>query len=157
MLFAKAVVGTVATAIVMSVAFWVAFASGTQILSARGADMSLPDDHDLIGVYLALVGLAVIVSWFSLGLGAIIRNSPATVVVVLLWPLLLENLVTLALSLAGVDSVGKWMPYQQAIAAVSDVPDGGDVLGRPAAHLYFGAVALGLVVVGTVLDRRRDA
>ena len=156
-LAAKAVVGSVVTVVVMSAAFWVAFVSGTQILSLRGADMSLPDDHDLVGVYLALVGLAVIVSWFSLGLGAIIRNSPATVVVVLLWPLLLENLVTLALSLAGVDSVGKWMPYQQAIAAVTDAGASGDALGRPGAHLYFGAVALGLLVVGTVLDRRRDA
>lgn len=156
-LFAKAAVGTLVTLVVMTVAFWVAYVAGTQIMSARGADMSLPDDHDLVGVYVALVGLAVIVSWFSLGLGAIIRNSPATVVVVLLWPLLLENLVTLALSLAGVDSVGKWMPYQQAIAAVTDGDASGDMLGRPGAHLYFGAVAIGLVVLGTVLDRRRDA
>lgn len=154
---AKALVGSVVTIIVMAITFVLSYFAGTSILSARGADMSLPEGHDLVGVLVTLIALGVIVSWFGLGLGAIIRNSPATVVVVLLWPLLLENLVTLALTLSGVESAGKWMPYQQAIAAVTDGDRGGNSLGRPGAHLYFGAIALGLLVVGTLLDRRRDA
>ena len=154
---AKALVGSVVTIVVVAITFALAYLAGTAILSARGADMSLPEGHDLVGVLVTLIALGVIVSWFGLGLGAIIRNSPATVVVVLLWPLLLENLVTLALTLSGVESAGKWMPYQQAIAAVTDADAGGNSLGRPGAHLYFGAIALGLLAVGTLLDRRRDA
>ena len=154
---AKALVGSVVTIIVMAITFVLSYIAGTSILSARGADMSLPEDHDLVGVLVTLIALGVIVSWFGLGLGAIIRNSPATVVVVLLWPLLLENLVTLALTLSGVEAAGKWMPYQQAIAAVTDGDASGNSLGRPGAHLYFGLIALGLLAVGTLLDRRRDA
>jgi hypothetical protein len=49
------------------------------------------------------------------------------------------------------------MPYQQAIQAVSSDDSSPDVLGRPGAQLYFGVVALGLLLIGAVLDRRRDA
>ncbi len=157
-LMAKAAIGTVVTAVVLTVTFWLAWFVGSTILSARGATtMSLSDVPDVAGMFWSLIALAVIVSWFALGLGTIIRNSPASVVVVLLWPLLIENLVALALNLAGVDSANKWMPYQAAIQAVGDLDGYSDVLGRPAAQLYFGAVALGLLVIGVGLDRRRDA
>lgn len=157
-LVAKAIVGTLVTLLVMAVTFWLAWFVGSAILNGRGASISLGDEGvDVTGVFVSLLALAVIVSWFALGLGAIIRNSPASVVVVLLWPLLIENLVALALTLAGVESAGKWMPYQQAIQAVSSADQSPDVLGRPGAQLYFGAVAVGLLLVGAVLDRRRDA
>lgn len=155
---AKALVGTAVTLVVMSATFWAAWFTGSSILSARGATMSLGvDGLDARGTFLSLLALAVIVSWFALGLGCIIRNSPASVVVVLLWPLLIENLVALALTLAGVETANKWMPYQAAIQAVGDHDGFGDALGRPAAQLYFGSVALGLLLIGVVLDRRRDA
>lgn len=154
---AKAVIGTVVTAVVMVVTYWAAWFVGSSILSARDAEMSLSSVDDVTGQFLSLIALAVIVSWFALGLGAIIRNSPASVVVVLLWPLLIENLVALALTLAGVDTANKWMPYQAAIQAVGDGEGSDYALGRPEAQLYFGAVALGLLAIGMVADRRRDA
>ncbi len=157
-LLAKATVGTLVTLVVMSVTFWLAWFVGSTILNGRGASIRLGDQGvDAGGVFVSLLALAVIVSWFALGLGAIIRNSPASVVVVLLWPLLIENLVALALTLAGVESASKWMPYQSAIQAVSSADPSPDVLGRPEAQLYFGAVALGLLLIGGLLDRRRDA
>lgn len=159
-LASKAIVGTLVTIVVMATTFWLAWFVGSTILNGRGSSINLGDQGvDAAGVFVSLLALAVIVSWFALGVGAIIRNSPASVVVVLLWPLLIENLLALALTLAGVESAGKWMPYQQAIQAVSpaDQSSSPDVLGRPAAQLYFGAVALGLMLIGAVLDRRRDA
>ncbi len=157
-LVSKAIVGTLVTLLVMAVTFWLAWFVGSTILNGRGASIGLGGDGvDAGGVFVSLLALAVIVSWFALGLGAIIRNSPASVVVVLLWPLLIENLVALALTLAGVESASKWMPYQQAIQAVSSDDSSPDVLGRPGAQLYFGVVALGLLLIGAVLDRRRDA
>lgn len=157
-LLGKAIVGTVVTLVVMSSAFWAAWFVGSTILNQRGSSIDLSDQGVAIGgVFPSLLALAVIVSWFALGLGAIIRNSPASVVVVLLWPLLIENLVALALTLAGVESASKWMPYQAAIQAIGDDGWNGDMLGRPAAQLYFGAVALTLLGIGVLLDSRRDA
>jgi ABC-2 type transport system permease protein len=157
-LASKAIVGTLVTLAAMTLTFWLAWFVGSTILNGRGASIGLGDEGvDAAGVFVSLLALAVIVSWFALGVGAIIRNSPASVVVVLLWPLLIENLVALALTLAGVDSANKWMPYQSAIQAVSSADSSPDVLGRPAAQLYFGAVALGLLLIGGLLDRRRDA
>jgi len=154
---AKAVVGSVVTAVVMAVTFWAAWWASSTIVGSRGSSASLDQVDDVAATVIGLIMLAVIVSWFALGLGLLIRNSPATVVVTLLWPLLIENLVVLALTLSGVDDPQRWMPYQSAINAVVDEASGPASLGRPWSHMYFAAVALVLVVVGTVLETRRDA
>ena len=158
-IIAKATVGTVVTVIVMTVTWALAWLAGSLILTARGGSMSLGAANGPGQQVVSLIALAVIVSWFALGIGALIRNSPAAVVVVLLWPLLIENLVALALGLAGVDGASKWMPYQAAISAIggSSGGPGAESLDRPWAQLYFAAWALGLLAAGIVLDRRRDA
>ncbi|MGA0969794.1 MAG: hypothetical protein ACO3U0_00755 [Ilumatobacteraceae bacterium] len=153
---AKAAIGSLVTAAVVAVTFWVAWWVSTAVLSSRGSSASLDQVRDIWATFAALIALSVVVSWFALGLGLIIRNSPATVVVTLLWPLLIENLVSLAFTLAGVDEAQRWMPYQAAITAVVD-DGGGDSLGRPWGPLYFAAVAAVLVGVGMVLENRRDA
>jgi ABC-2 type transport system permease protein len=94
---------------------------------------------------------------FGIGLGLIIRNSPATVTTLLLWPLLIEGLLALVLGLIGWDDAGKWMPYQAAINAASGDDSTIDMLGRPMGLVYFAAVATALIVIGAVLDQRRDA
>jgi len=144
------------TAAVIALTFWVAWWVSTAVLSSRGSSASLDQVRDIWATFAALIALSVVVSWFALGLGLIIRNSPATVVVTLLWPLLIENLVSLAFTLAGVDEAQRWMPYQAGITAVVD-DGGGDILGRPWGPLYFAAVAAVLVGVGMVLENRRDA
>jgi ABC-2 type transport system permease protein len=154
---AKAAVGTVVTIVVMAATTTFAWLASSTLLRARGGSVPLGDADDATTQGISLIALAVIVSWFALGIGTLIRNSPAAVVIVLLWPLLIENLVALALGLAGVDGAAKWMPYQAAIAAVGSSPGGPDSLDRPWAQLYFAAWAVGLVAAGIVLDRRRDA
>lgn len=156
---AKAIVGTIVTTVVMIVTWGLAWLVGSLLLTGRGGSVSLSAADGPTQQVASLVALAVIVSWFALAIGALIRNSPAAVVVVLLWPLLIENLVALALGLAGVDGAFKWMPYQAAIGAIGGSPGGpgADSLDRPWAQLYFAAWALSLLVAGVLLDRRRDA
>ena len=157
-ILSKAIVGTVVTLIVMTVLFWSTFGVGALLLDRRGAPTIVNGwlGHT-VGVWIALVALAVIVSWFGLGLGVLIKNSPVAIVVVLLWPLIIENLIALALTLSGFETARKWMPYQAAIQTVDNNPGLTDTLGRPWAHLYFAAFALGILTIGIAVDRRRDA
>ncbi|MGA1571060.1 MAG: hypothetical protein ACO38E_03905 [Ilumatobacteraceae bacterium] len=154
----KAIVGTAVTSVVMTLLFWSTFGVGAVLLNRRGASIFVTGwlGHTT-GVFVALVALAVIVSWFGLGLGVLIKNSPVAIVVVLLWPLIIENLVALAFALSGVESARKWMPYQAAIQTVDNNPGLDGTLGRPWAHLYFAMFALVILVIGISVDRRRDA
>ena len=100
---------------------------------------------------------AIIVSWFGLGLGVLIKNSPVAIVVVLLWPLIIESLIALAFALSGYESAWKWMPYQTAFQEI-DGPAGVDsALSRPWGHLYFAGFVIVVGIIGVVVDRRRDA
>lgn len=150
----SAVIGVIATVIVT-----VSWLIGSLVLSGRDQDVSLGDDG-VLGALISIVVLAVIVSWFGFALGVLIRNSPATVTIFLLWPLLIENLIGLVLSLIGLESATKWLPYSAGISAtVSDDESDfdTDILGRPNGLIYFAVVALVLVLLGTWSDSRRDA
>lgn len=154
---AKVTVNTVAVTVVTALAVFVAWFIGSTILSTRDLAISLGDDG-VVEKLVSVIVLAVSVTWFAVGLGLIIRNSPATVTILLLWPLLIEGLIGLVLSLIGWENASKWMPYQAAIdAAASDGNSFSDTLGRPLGLLYFAAVAAALIAIGAVLDHRRDA
>ena len=65
-----------------------------------------------------MVVLAVILAWFGFGIGLIMRNSPATVSILLLWPLVAEGLIAVVFALLGADGLFKWLPYQNCLAGV---------------------------------------
>jgi ABC-2 type transport system permease protein len=142
-----AIAVVVTTAIV--VAGWIAgaaLADGTQSLDDDGA---LPS---LIGVVLLAVGLVLL----GYGLGLIIRNSAATICLLLLWPLIAESLVAGLLTAIGADGLIRFLPYSAGINMVAvDQPD--DSFGRVAGGLYFFAWVAVILVLGIVLTRRRDA
>lgn len=154
---AKVIVSAGSTLVLMLVTVGVSWLVGALILGARDRGVSLGDDGAAASL-ISTVALGTTVALFAIGLGLIIRNSPTTITLLLLWPLLIENLLALVLGLSGVDGVGKWMPYQAAITAAADgSSDFDDQLGRPWGLLYFAAVSAGLVVLGGLLDDRRDA
>jgi ABC-2 type transport system permease protein len=125
------------------------------ILAARDGSVSL-SDNGVLPSLIAVCVHSVIVSWFAFGLGMIIRNSPATVTIFLLWPLLLENLIGVVLTLIGWDGATKWLPYGAGITATV-AEDESDVLGRPNGLIYFAVVSLAIVAVGAWSNERRDA
>ncbi len=156
-LSAKLILATVVSIVVAIVTVVACWAVASLILSSRGVDgISLR----AAGVLTQLIGavvLSVLVSWFGFALGLIVRNSPATIAMLLLWPLLIENLVSGLFYVIGWENARRYLPYQAAIEATINANEYGNALGRPMGQIYFGAVALGLVAIGMALDHRRDA
>lgn len=147
----SAVAGVLALALVA-----ICWVFGAAILGGRDADISLSMDDGSIGALAALVVLAVILTWFAFGIGLIVRNSPATVSILLLWPLVAEGLIAVLFFLVGADGLTKWLPYQACLDAVAATPDP-ESLGRPGAWLWFGAISAALVAAGLAANLKRDA
>lgn len=155
-LLAKLSVNSIVIFATTVISVGLAWLVGSLILSSRGASVSFTEVPEIRSALLGVVVLAIIVGWFGVGVGLIIRNQPASVVIVVLWPLLIEGLIALALSLSGAEGATKWLPYSASINALQVFPPD-DSLGRPAAFIYFGLIAAMIVGVGAALDNRRDA
>jgi ABC-2 type transport system permease protein len=152
---AKLIVNSVVIALVALVALLVTWFAAEAILAARDRTVSI-GDSDVLASMASLVALAVVVSGFGFSLGLLIRNSPATVTILLLWPLIIENLVGGLLSVVGADGVVKYLPYSAGLLAVVG-DDSVDSLGRPMGLVWFGAVVGVLLIGGVLLDSKRDA
>ncbi len=126
------------------------------ILSARDLSISIGDDAALARLVSVSV-LAVLVAIFGYALGLLIRNAPATITILLLWPLLIESLVAGLFTVADWDGINKWLPYSAAIAATVENSDDPEILGRPWGLLWFGGVSLVLLALGYLAEHRRDA
>lgn len=153
---AKWLVNSVVSAVVIAIILALCWLLGSLVLSGRDAPVSLSIVDGTLGAMFATVALAVVVSWFALGVGLTLRNAPATVTLLLVWPLLVENLLSGVGLLIGFDWLVRWMPYQAALQAIDPSPSS-DSLGRPLAFVWFGVVSLALIGIGLLLDRRRDA
>ena len=152
-LLAKAVVSGLSTLVFGALVALVCFIVGPAILDSRGASLDFTSNNRsaLLGVVL----LGGLLSLLGFGLGLIIRNSPATVVLFILWPLLLENLIAVVLNVAGVDEPQKWLPYTSAILMGDPSAEAAD--GRFTGGLYLGAVVVVMIVIGIFINERRDA
>lgn len=153
-LVAKLLVGTVAAAVCGAVVVAAVWSLGAFVLSRRGAGVGLSWSDGTLGSVLAVVVLTVLMTWFGLGIAGAVRSTPGTVTIVLLWPLLVENILSLVGVLVGWSGIARWMPYQAALAAVGPSPSG---LGRPMAFVWFAAVCSVLLAASAVLETRRDA
>jgi ABC-2 type transport system permease protein len=153
---AKLIVGSAVAAVVATLVVAVCWAVGSLVIDGRDGDVSLGLDDGSFGALAAAVVLAVLLAWFGTGIGLIVRNAPATVSLLLLWPLVAEGLLAGLMTALGAGGLTRWLPYQSVIAVLAATPSD-DALGRPEAWLWFGSVSAVLVLVGTVLTRRRDA
>ena len=157
-LFAKAVVTVLVAIVVEAVVVALCFGVGSIILNSRGGGISLSDAGSARGALVGIVFFAAIVSLLGYGLGLLIRSTPASIAVLILWPLVAESIVGGILFAAGVENGGKWLPYSAGIN-LGD-PDAGldsASLGRVAGGLYFFAVAAVITVLGAISVQRRDA
>jgi len=155
-MIAKMVVNSVSAAVGIALLLAVCWIAGAAVLNQRGASVSISLSDGSLGPLLALVGVAVVLTWFAFGIALLVRNSPAAVSILLLWPLFAESLLSGVLFLLGFDGLIRWLPYQ---AALSSLDQGGntDQLGRPLGIVWFGVVSLALVGAGMAIDRTRDA
>lgn len=148
-----AVVGLVFGLVTGLVGYVVAFA----LLTARGAEgLSFFDSDGTIGVL--IVGLPLLFMMlvlFGYGLGLLVRISAAAVAIAILWPILIETIIALALSIAGVNDPQQVLPYQSALALVAT--DGSDFAnGKLGGGLFFFAVVAALLALATFVNTRRD-
>jgi len=129
---------------------------GFVLLSARGAEeLELFDDDGTVAVLVGMPIFYVILAMFGYGLGLLIRSSPAAVAVTILWPIIIENVLQVALSIARIDDPIRFMPYLSSVALVVAEPEGYSN-GRIGGGLYFGAVVIALVVVAIGINTKRD-
>jgi ABC-2 type transport system permease protein len=152
---AKAVLSLLVGGLTGFVAIATSYVVSSSLINGRGADVALSAAD---GTRAAVVGvpiLCALLGLFGYGVGLIVRNSPATVSLVILWPLLIESIISAVLSVAGVEDAAKYMPYTAGFSLV--IPDTSDA---PASRLfggvYLGIVSLALAVVGIVINSRRD-
>jgi ABC-2 type transport system permease protein len=129
---------------------------GAAIAEGRGASIDL---GSVDAGYSALIGsvvLAGLMAVLCVGLGLLIRSTPAAIAALILWPLLVENLLGGLLGLIFDNSdVAAWMPLRAGFSlATLERFDGPS---RLVAGIYFGAVSLLVLALGTWSVHRRDA
>jgi ABC-2 type transport system permease protein len=135
----------------------VGYILGFVILSARGAEgLTFLDSDGTIGMlFLGLPVLFTLLALFGYGLGMLIRISAAAVSVAILWPILIETIIAVALSAASVEDPQKFLPYQSALALVSTNPDD-FANGKLGGGLFFAAVVAVLIAIASVVNNGRD-
>jgi len=107
--------------------------------------------------------------WVGAAVASIMRNQTAALVIVFIWPLavepLLELIITVMPGLDGLEPISKGFPFNAAdrilrntdVARALDAVLGGAQLSSEAGFLIFGGFTAGLMALSYVLFLRRDA
>ena len=156
-LISKAVVIALFAAVAEALVVMFCFAVSSAIAKSRGVKMSLSGEPEARAALIGIVVFAVIVSLLGFGLGMVIRNTPAAVAVLILWPLVVENIILAILSAAGVDHPQKFLPYISGFGLGNPNAATSDTLGRVAGGLYFAGVTAMVAIAGALVTARRDA
>lgn len=129
---------------------------GAAIAEGRGASIDLGSVDAGYNALIGSVVLATFMAVLGLGLGLLIRSTPAAIAALILWPLLVENLLGGLLGLIFDNSgLAAWMPLRAGFSMATLEPFDGP--SRLVAGIYFGAVSLAVLALGTWSVRRRDA
>jgi ABC-2 type transport system permease protein len=155
-LTAKGVVTAVATTVTIVAMIALCLLTSWIISSARGLSLDLGRD----GVPRALAGtvmLCVLYALIGLGLAALVRNAVLAIVVIIVWPFVLEPIVGALLGLA-VDDVGKWFPFTAGNAMTTVDPDVFTESVSPlTGFLILGGLTTVMLAAGWIAVHRRDA
>lgn len=129
---------------------------GQVVANGRGSSVALGDVDAGFEALAGSIVFAALMALVGLGLGLLVRSTPAAVAALILWPLLVENLVGALLGLAFDDmTVTNWMPFRLGIQMLSS--DGFDGPSRLTAGLCFAAFTLVVLGIGSWTLQRRDA
>ena len=155
---AKAIMTAFVAVIAETIVVVVTFIACSLIASGRDVPISVDDVPAGVAPLIGVIVFAGLVALLGYGLGLIIRNTPAAVAVLLVWPLVIEGLVASLLGAIGVEHPVKYMPYNAGIQLGNpDAASSPELLSRVTAGVYFGSVTALVVVIGAVLTSRRDA
>jgi len=92
----------------------------------------------------------------GLGIGTMIRNQIAAIMVAVAFTFLVEPLVALGLHAGNLDEVGKFLPSSASSAMTSPSAPYGDLLPWWGGALVLLGYAVVFAVIGVVLTVRRD-
>jgi hypothetical protein len=160
-LFAKLTVHVLVTAVLVVAVVAAAWLLATSLLDGS---FSVTDSGELgvdsprtglLGVALLAIGVTIA----GFGLGNLIRNTPAAVAALLLWPLVVENIIARLLFAALDVEWGKYLPFTQGLTiAIADRgEDDAELMSRLGAGLYFFAWVIAIAVLGVIRTERSDA
>ncbi len=137
------------------VAFLVALVLGAAVIALRGFDIGLTTPGLWRAVPLAILAVGL---WtlFGLGIGTLIRNQVAAILVAVAMAFIIEPLVGLALSAADLDAVAKFLPSNASSAMTSPVSGFVDLLPWWAGALVMVGYAAAFAGLGVLLTTRRD-
>lgn len=130
---------------------------GKTVFSIRG--LSLGIEHSDIRLIIYLIIGNMIVALFGFGVGAIVRQPIAGIIIVLIWPIIIENIlqtIGAVIRENGYEIVAKWLPFTNYTYALSDNKDPA-FFSPPFAMLYFFAISATLCLIGSYLVIKRDA
>lgn len=137
------------------VAVLCALLAGGLVVLVRGHGLGL--DSPGLWRALALAVLAVALwTMVGLGIGTLIRNQVAALLVAVAVTFLVEPLVSVGLYAADLDEVGKFLPSTASSAVTSPPAMYGELLPWWAGALVLGGYAVAFAAVGVWLSVRRD-
>lgn len=148
-IFAKALMTIVFGAGLAVVVLAVGTVIGSAILSARDAPNAFYSE-----VAVSSVVFTVLLALLGLALGMLTRNTPVAIVLLIAWPLLIENLIGGLLTLV-IDDAFRFMPFFAAVNALA-VEGSGEGFGRVGGLAYLGVWVLALLALGAYLTEKRD-
>jgi ABC-2 type transport system permease protein len=131
------------------------FVAGGVVVLVRGHDLGLGTDGLWRAVALAVLAVAL---WtmVGIGIGTLIRNQIAALLVAVAVTFLVEPLVSLGLYAADLDAVGKWLPSTASTAMTSPPTAYGELLPWWGGALVLAGYALVFGAFGVWLTVRRD-
>jgi ABC-2 type transport system permease protein len=157
---AKLCVHLVVTALLIAGVIAAAWLLATNLLDGTFS-LSEPGEFGVDAPRAGLLGmllLAVGVTIAGFGLGNLIRNTPAAVTTLLLWPLVLENILARLLFAALDLEWEKYLPFTQGLTiAIADRGDDPQLMSRVGAGLYFFAWVIVIAILGIIRTQRSDA
>ena len=145
-LVAKLIVITVAVGVTSAAMVGFCYLIGTTMV-----DQFIVDGIDHRIMY-GIVLFSMIWAAFGLGIGAIVRQPIAGILIMVGEAFVAENLIS-----ALFPKTMKWMPFNNGIQMTLRVDEMSNMQGMLAGGIYFAAIAAALVAIGMVLANRRDA
>ena len=145
-LIAKLIVATLAVATTAAAMVALCWVIGTVML----------DDFAMDGVdrriAFGIVCFSVIWTAFGFGLGAIVRQPIAGILIMLGWAFVAENII------AGLfPRFVRWLPFNNGFQMTLRIEESPDMQSVLAGGIYLALISTALVLLGMVLANRRDA
>ena len=161
---AKYLVVTVWVAVSVVVCYLAGTAVSWLFLSSEGIAIYTSQTWEALG---RAVLYAVLLSWLAMAFTGLVRNQTATLVLLFLWPLAIENVITLIFFLVpGLrerSELTRFLPFSAGGRINTDMffAPGETLFGNPMTWVgglvVFGGITLLAMIASLLLFRRRDA